>query len=538
MTLDFAACLSLKRIPTKVRLTMFFVRIGSLLVVLVILVSGVSPATADMIIRLKNGSTIRIPIRPADLASIQFGQPPSKEAVSLPEAPKPAIMSAPSAAAAEKPGSRFTVVRSPPGPKLKLGTFTERAPRTVPYRDDSEVVRVIEALPPGASAILPNFTVEGESLDESLRKVYRNGPQRRDYCNKMVYAPDRGTALYAGANHGVPHVFNDAWEFHLRSNSWHLLFPPDGGDHRRLTSAIGSIRKGRNVSKNKAFLRRWFTDNVRLKDGTLQTKNGGPIRPWHTWDGLTYDRRTGRMLWAVLDSDSRYLDLYAQYTGQDAEALRRQLRRGTSLWMFDPDVGHWVRQTGGTVLPKLSGNGDFLQYIPDLGMSVRFVARWNDDEGMWAYDRVANQWTRLHTNNRDHFYHWAQAQHPKPEQQVAYSPKHKKLVAVRGTSTHIFDLRTNAWTKVQEDPDIFAHDKRTVFAYDTINDVFLLAYPDPQNGYLKAYSIETNQWTNLTPKGAGLPRGKAAGYFDERDGVFVLYLSSGATWIYRYGLGD
>jgi hypothetical protein len=243
------------------------------------------------------------------------------------------------------------------------------------------------------------------------------------------------------------------------------------------------------------------------------------------------------MQWAVLDDGGRYLEAYAKYTDQDYEQLKRQIRAGTTMWMLDPDKPRWVRQTGTAPKPKMVGAGGFLQYIPDLGRSVWFVATWYDDEGMWAYDGVANNWTRLRTNNRDGFYHWRNGSHPIPEQQVAYSSIHQKLVAVRGTSTHVFDLQTNAWTKVLDDPDLFAHDAHTIFVYDTVNDVFLLAYPDPQKGFLKAYSIDTNRWTDLKPNGAGIFRQGAAGYFDERHGVFVLYGLGGATWIYRYGPG-
>jgi len=418
-------------------------------------------------------------------------------------------------------------------PKLVLGHFDERAPRPVPYRDDPDVVRVIESLPANTSAILPNYKIRGKDF-EKWRSRFRGGPYTRDYGTKMVYAPDRDTALYAGGNHGSPHVFNDAWEYHLRSNSWNLLFPPDGGDHGTFTHSLHAAETGKNVQKNVAFLRRWFSENVRLRDGTLQTTHGGPIFPRHTWDGLTYDRRTGRMLWAVLGDGSGFLEPYARYTGQDAEILRRRLRPGSNMWMFDPDVGHWIRQMGPGIMPTMRGKGGFLEYIPDLGKSVWFIAEWNDDEGMWAYDGIDNSWTRLATNNRSNFYHWRNGPQPQPEMQVAYSAKHKKLVAVRGTKVHVFDLLTNEWSLALDDPAVFAHDAHTVFVYDPGNDVFLLAHAAKKT--LKAYSLTTNRWTDLTPRGAGFfPNITASGYFDERDGLLVMSGNGASVWVYRYG---
>jgi hypothetical protein len=97
------------------------------------------------------------------------------------------------------------------------------------YRDDPAVLAQLEALRPGQSLVLGPVRALGEGV-EAYPQWYRNGPGQRDYCNKMPYAPDRGTALYAGGNHAVPHRLNDVWEYHLGSNTWHLLYGPDGGN--------------------------------------------------------------------------------------------------------------------------------------------------------------------------------------------------------------------------------------------------------------------------------------------------------------------
>ncbi len=476
-----------------------------------------APASfADMRVRTTDGQVHNLPIDPEDIAKIQFG--------SRPEPPSPAKAQTKPVA---KPPARST---GKDGPKLELGTFQEVRKKRDIYQDDAEVVGIVENLPPNTSAILPNFKVRGKDI-EKWRHLFPGGPYRRDFGNKMAYAPDRDTALYAGGNHGVPHVLNDAWEYHLRSNSWNLIFPPDGGDHHILNRNLTAVAKN-NSAKARRFLKSWFTENVVLKDGTLQTRNGGPIYPRHTWDAITYDRRTGRLMWAVLSDGSQYLETYARYTNQDPNALKSKLRRGSNLWTLDPDVGHWQRQTGSVFNPKMAGFGGTLHYVQDLGKSIWFVAEWNDDDGVWAFDGVTNQWTRLNTNNRSKFYQWTSDEFPRPSMQVAYSPKHKKLVAVRGPGVYVLDLRTNRWSKVHDDPATGASDSVTVFDYDTVNDVFLLANPGK---WLKAYSFDTNRWTTLDPKGAGVFGLTSAGYFDERHGVFVLTSKGNKVWVYRYG---
>ncbi|MCP5367251.1 MAG: hypothetical protein H6907_20735 [Hyphomicrobiales bacterium] len=405
------------------------------------------------------------------------------------------------------------------------------------YEPDPRIVKVLKDLKPGHSVILGHVKVAGKDI-EKWRRNFVHGPYIRDYCLKMPYMADRGTAFYAGANHATPHAFNDAWEFHLASNTWHLLFPPDGGNQLKMFAAQHAIKRNPNDKASADYLRDWYAKNVVLRDGTLQTRNGGPIRPWHTWDGLTYDPRTKRALWAVMHTGERHLRAYAEATGQDPKVLRPQIAPGTGMWMFDFDKGHWIRQTGTKFNPKMRAAGSFLHYIPDLGRSVWFGAEWNDDSGMWSYDSVENRWLNLNPNGRSRFYGVNQDRPgrdlvPPQEMQVAYSAKHRMLVAVRNRGLWIYDVDKNAWSKKIEDPDIFAHDARTVFAYDDRDDLFLLAYPG--KGRLHAYSPQTGTWRGLFVHGAGMFTERSAGYYDPEFDVFVLVGSDGRTWVYRYG---
>jgi len=414
--------------------------------------------------------------------------------------------------------------------------------------DNPAIVSLLARVERNTSALLPQFALAGDQIAK-WQDMFKHGPHRRDFCNKMAYAPDRRTALYAGANHGVPHRLNDVWEYHLGSNSWVLLFAPDGGDHRRATIAQGAAtgRDRRMTPEDaRAFLANWYTEVVTFQHGYLQTRRGGPIEPLHTWDGLTYDPRSRRMIWATLSNDSteqKRLAAYAEYTGQDVERLKAQQAPGTSLWMYEPHAGKWRRQTGDGPRPKTRGMGGFLLYIPDLGRSVWYTATSYDNSGMWSYDSIANAWTNLKPNDGLSIY--GNNQHERPgrpakdifppqEMQAAYSPRHHKIVAVQESGVWIYDVRTNWWTKTLTDERISARDSRTVFVYDSANDVFLLLDPNPGKQTLFAYSLTANRWERLEPGGAGIVAGKGAGYYDPDHNLFVVYLNTNRMWVYRY----
>ncbi|MBL8483135.1 MAG: hypothetical protein JNJ60_13125, partial [Rhodocyclaceae bacterium] len=235
--------------------------------------------------------------------------------------------------------------------------------------------------------MLGRFKVEPAGV-ETFHAALKYGPGRRDFSNKMAYAPDRGSALYCGANHGSPHRLNDVWEFHLLSNTWRMLVAP-GHDATVLRALLNTEQKlrealvtGRDPDKNRAELdklgaqiRDWYR-NVDVKNGYLEdTVNGGPVEPSHTWDGVTYDEATRRLYWAVLDSDNfaeernrvqrERATRFAQWTGRDVAQTLARLRPGSSMYWFDPAKARWSRQLGDAPLPVMRGMGGTLVYLPD-----------------------------------------------------------------------------------------------------------------------------------------------------------------------------
>jgi hypothetical protein len=96
-----------------------------------------------------------------------------------------------------------------------------------PPAPDKELLARIEDLPDHTWMKLPAIKTAGELKWPMANNDYRRrGPMVRDYCNRMVSAPERQRALYCGAGHNV-HPFNDVWEYDLASNTWICLYAPD-----------------------------------------------------------------------------------------------------------------------------------------------------------------------------------------------------------------------------------------------------------------------------------------------------------------------
>ncbi len=427
---------------------------------------------------------------------------------------------------------------------------TRPDPPQPPHADEPGIVKQLADLANNTVARLPQFKVVGDRIGEDSYFAKR-GPGGRDYCNRMYYAPSRKTALFAGANHGAPSRLNDAWEYHLGSNTWIRLCAGDGGDHGALYRARGAIKKGKDVEKQEAFLKQWYEANAEVAGGYLRTKrNHGPVEPWHTWDGLAWDESAKRLLWAVLDTDQVMrgkLRSYAQATGRDYAELEKQLEPGTGLYMLDPTTGLWRRQLGGDPRPYLRGMGGSLTYVPDWKKTIWYCAAQNvtpNDFAMWTYDATANKWEELKPNGGKSIRElWGKKLAPAGECQMAYSPRHRKLVAVAGKDTWVYDLAANEWAHLSTVEDQYAHDATTIFDYDSVNDRFLLL--NATKGHwgkerdLRALDPATGKWRNIETAGVSLekrPYSRMVGYHDPVHDVLVVY--DGTIRVVRVGKGE
>ena len=370
----------------------------------------------------------------------------------------------------------------------------------------------------------------------------------------MLSAPDRGTALYCGGVHGEYEI-NDVWELHLGANTWNLICPSDGGNHLSAVSARAAARRGRDPEKNRAYYRKWYRDNVVVEDGTVRTRfNRGPLSPIQTWDQLAYDHHAGKLYWVVSSiSDGNRLESYCQATGQDPEKLRPLLKPGTSLWSFDPETRKWDRHFEPRPRPRTGGMGGTLRYVPAMRKLVWYVAAQNTipfDYGMWAYDPATNRWEDMRPNGgADIEKLYTAGAVPGCHLQSAYSPKDNVLVAVMDKKTWVFSFAANEWKLTATDARNSARENRTVFAYDRDSDRFLLMHPGragrrklgrkpavpPVPGNVRAFDVASNKWRTLPVKGAPVPNGVVAGYWDPRFGVLVVQSRSRRIWVYRPG---
>lgn len=435
---------------------------------------------------------------------------------------------------------------------------TEAAER--PYRDDPAITGLLDKLGDRASAVLPPVTVEAGDL--KMHGMEKYGPGQRDYCNKMAYAADRQTALYAGGNHQVPHRMNDVWEYHLGSNTWHLLYGPDGGNAGRHKAAyfLTSRTLVRDPEKEltdrereqiEAY-RQWWSENVVFQDGHLTTTRGGPIMPAHTWDAFCYDDRAGRLIWGMGASPAAQLTTHAYFTRKPvwqkavSELERQTDPTYTPMWTFDVNKRCWAHYRTSRKHAELRGMGATMTYLPDLGKSIWYVAAQNVSPAayeMWTFDAAEDRWTELKPNGGQTIATLAGKERvaPRAEQQAAYSPKHRKLVAVLGPDTFIYNVAADAWSKPVTDERIYGHDAHSVFAYDSHADVFLLAFaPDGRGKELRlaAYSLAANTWQMINPAGPGVPAiqyGGYTGYYDPQHNVLVIQgRYSDRLWVYRH----
>jgi hypothetical protein len=426
-----------------------------------------------------------------------------------------------------------------------------------PYQDDSDLVGKIAALGSRSALTLPPFRVDAKSDIYGCQSV---GPVTRGYTMRMVYAPERETALYHGGDHQTLRS-NDVWEYHLGSNTWHMIFEPDGGNQGPLKGVLMFLaRKLRDnpdyrmtTQEQKEYeeVRAWWMANVVLNDGYLVTSHGGPILPGHTWDTLVYEPQTRLLIHGTGAYCSDAAVLHGRYHNLPLADVEKQIDPSyTSIWMFDPAQRRWIihKRPQQGAMPELRGMGATMCYIPDLGKVIYYVAAQNvspHSYQMWSWDVPKNQWTELRPNGGKGISELVLSDHvaPAEEQQTAYSPTHKQMVAVIGSETFAYDVVKNEWARLNRAVPIEAHDAKTTFAYDSRNDVFLLTDGN-KDGKVAVFSLAENKWELVTPSGGGCPPsdwgggpywGQPKGYYDATHNVLVIHGGfTNRVWLYRH----
>jgi len=336
--------------------------------------------------------------------------------------------------------------------------------------------------------------------------LHRTGPRARDYSLKMVWASERKTALFAGANHAVPHRLNDVWEFDLAGMAWRLLYAPD-----KSRSYLGL---GKDPS------------DVVFRESVLMTKRGGPAAVGHTWSGITYDPERKRLLfmspWATKQEEAIKL-----VGGDPAQRFR-----GPPLWAFDPYARNWEFVETQRPWPKVPFGG-MLEYVPELGGAIWHMNNWVM-RATWLFPSGSDKWVDLDANAADKDF---ASQAPGRELVGYYDPLRKIVIAQWKRSTFHFDPKMKRWSKVisrkgesEEVPN--GHDAFSVFYHDAASGHGL--FVDFRTKRLWAYDPDRTEWTLLKPEGDPMPSGKRLlAYADPARNVLVV-IDATTVWAYRY----
>ena len=381
---------------------------------------------------------------------------------------------------------------------------------------DKALLAKIEALPDSTCMKLPppkeagDISWFGKPDWPNTENMPKYGPGGRDYCDKMAWAPDRKRALFCGANHQAPHYLNDVWEYDLAANTWVCLGVPD-------PQFTGTEE--------------WFKNNAEFKDGVFQTKRGGPIRPCHTWSGLSYDSDKRKLYWLDPLRGLAFFGYHKEWSvgmhkmlGVSEEDLKTKWKpggqvnawRNTYIWVFDPYARGWAVLTDN--MPPVD-EGSATEYIPELKQL------WVAPGGPYLYDPDKKAIKSLKANGPG----------PGGELVTAYDPVDKVMVAVLGAKTHIYSFATNEWKLAQEKAMANGSDSRSFFCYDLVAKRFVLYGSDPERKsvHLWLYDAKDNVWTEPERQGDFPAGGRPLGYYDPERNVTVLCGTGQNVYVYR-----
>lgn len=374
------------------------------------------------------------------------------------------------------------------------------------FDSNSLILEKLSSLKKNQAMFLGRARVVGDFNSIAYRfELDRTGPLARDYSIKMVWAPDRRRALFAGANHGRPHRLNDVWEFDLEALSWILLYAPD---NPRSYSGLGDDPR-----------------DVVFAEGVLKTKRGGPVVVGHSWWGTTYD--TERRLFLFMSTWDTNQNAAIRQIGGDPSARYT----GPPLWSFDPKCRSWNVVKSGKPYPRAPFGG-LLEYIPDYDGLVWHTNHWQM-QGTWIYRPNENVWNRVSSKADQADFDRSS---PKTEQVGYYDPIRRIIVVQRGSDTFHFSIATQIWRHVLSRPDDVdhwpnGHDAFAPIFYDPVSQRGILV--DFRTNHLWSYDPSATKWTLLSPDGETIPGGnRRLAYFDVEHEVLVV-IDHVNVWAYR-----
>jgi hypothetical protein len=355
--------------------------------------------------------------------------------------------------------------------------FGLRAQAVLPQLDpDPQILSEIETLGDNQGTFLPAFTCVdvygGEGL--ATHSTFADkGPGIRDYCNKWVYVDSRQRGAYCGGNHGVPHKFNDVWEYDLASNTWIMLHKPDPG----------------------------------------------VITP-HTWWGMTYDQRAEKIYWVTgIDNPNNNFMVWESMNWTNS----------VGVLYYDPYAQNGWHSLYGDG-QSYTRTASVLEYIGSRDITIFYNKYTARGCGMHTYDSKTDTWSELLSGS--YIYHTCTTC-PGSEALVNYDPRHDILVGFRADKVYHYNFTDTAWSQVHTGP-IDAHDARSALTYDTDNGIHLLYNRDDSSLY--AYEAGTMTLTRLNPSGDYLRTTRQVMAFYHKDlNVAVFYKDNSPNiWLYRY----
>lgn len=382
-----------------------------------------------------------------------------------------------------------------------------------PYnpKPDLELIEKIKSLPTNTWMQLPKPNITGDTGWLSKNSgLLTNGPKVRDYCNKIVYAPERKRGIYCGAGHNT-HPLNDVWEFDLASNTWICLFAADPLLPRKISSP---------EEKEKALA---LTKEITtFKDNVLRTARGGPIRAAHTWWGLAYNSKEKRMVFWDAHKGMLFTnkELLAETYNLD---LKGDILKGSGsgsgeawIFEFDPEKRAWTNVLTGAPKNYESSQLEYISKNDSYFLASHYIYTLNAEKKNWDKKEFKIKSSGAVS---------------------AYEPVENKIVIVSSVSTFVYDVATNALKQVSTDNDRAVVPLST-FCYDLSAKKFVLitSVENKEKGLtgnrLSLYDLETNKWTSPTPQGELPGNGPFASYYDANLNVVVFY-NNRATWVYK-----